>query len=344
MGSQASRLPVPYENLEDDWLNKIPKEALTSVRALEAWLAQGNEIPWETPPNGMGRDLSTGPGVVDPMTGLSRPIAQPGQPGSSTPPMGNTGGDLSTGPGVVDPATGQTRPPAQPGQPGGSVIPPPQNGPAPVEPGAGLDWNYYPGEGATWNIDGASGNREFYARQFNNLLGETHYNRQQQLAAALRAENQAAPEQPQNDWSWAFDGQGLPQVQVAQGPIGDEGGGYAYQLREGITPGVSTNKQITDILAGQGFLDNRSKELFEQHWGKDNVEGASKVDWSLASTPQGLAQRISDSVSPNWGTALNEVFNNMFIRNDLAPSYGPKAAAGYALPVTWGGSNGAETA
>lgn len=310
MGSQASRPPVPYENLKDNWLELIPKEALMSTRALEEWLAKGNEIPWESPPVGGGTDLSTGPGVVDPATGNSRPPAQPGQPGSSVPPT-------------------QT---------------PTQDPTSNVAPNAGLDWNYYPGEGATWGLGGAGDNREFYARQFNNLLGETHHNRQQQLAAALRAENAPEPEAYQSDWSWAFDGQGLPQVQVAQGPIGDEGGGYAYQLREGITPGVSTNKQITDILAGQGFLGDKSKELFEQHWGKDNVEGASKVDWSLASTPQGLAQRISDSVSPNWGTALNEVFNNMFIRNDLAPSYGPKAAAGYALPVTWGGSSGTETA
>ena len=339
MGSQASRPPVPYEGLEDDWLNKIPREALTSIRALEAWLAEGNEVPWENPQQGMGRDLSTGPGVVDPMTGLSRPPGPAGQPGSSVPPT-NTGGDLSTGPGVVDPTTGQSRPPSQPGQPGSSV--PPTSGPAPVEPGAGLDWNYYPGEGATWNIDGASGNREFYARQFNNLLGETHYNRQQQLAAALRAENQPAPEQPQNDWSWAFGGQGLPQVLVAEG-VDDQNPGSTYQLREGIIPGVTTNSQIANLIASQGLIGEKDKELFEQHWNEPTAT-PDAVNWSQFVSPQQATSGIGSPISANWSNALTGVLNNMFIRSDLAPSYGPKAAAGYALPATWGGSSGTETA
>ena len=126
----------------------------------------------------------------------------------------------------------------------------------------GYDLTYGPGQDSPWGMGGEGGNQEFYAQQFNNLLREGQQHKNQQIAAAIRAEhasNQPVPEMG-DPFAWANQGQGLREgspwpsnegFQSAPTQVGTQPTGQAPQ--QGWAPTTSTNPAQLPANLGLGL-------------------------------------------------------------------------------------------
>ncbi len=109
---------------------------------------------------------------------------------------------------------------------------------------------YVPGSDAPWGSSKYSGNMDdFYQQQLANALRqEQGYNNRAREAERIRMEALQNPQEaPPVDWSWAFGGKGLPDVQLGTGvPYGSEAEWLInpnYDLKKGMT-----NREVISAL------------------------------------------------------------------------------------------------
>jgi hypothetical protein len=183
------------------------------------------------------------------------------------------------------------------------------------------------GEDSPWGNEGTpGGNAEFYNQQFNNLNRQSQNHQKGQVAAALRrmAASQNPQEAPEMDWSWANNGQGLPEVQV-QGDAGSP----RYGLREGFDTNT-TNYEIMNAALGAGWADQDSGYPV----GPDNPQ-LSGTNWANATSPTDLYASMPAGADATWSDMLRKGMNYAFTDNNIeSPTGGgPIAAPGYASPI-----------
>lgn len=260
--------------------------------------------------------------------------------------------DLPAAPAPAAPPAGYT-PPGQGGG-GGFQWPGQGGGEAPR-----YDWTqgtppaqyfqaYSPGAGSPWGNPNFEGdNRSFYAQQFSNLLAGDQHLRNQAVAAALRgqAAEQNRQEQGPFDFTAMWESMGLRPSTGAPGggagapPTGGQGGAPGapsdsrWVLREGITPGKTTAKEITDLLGSQGILNKQEMDIFQKHWDNPNAN-PDDTTWGSAPDYETLVGRIEDSLSGGFHDALTKAFRNIWVDSSVAPPSGGGAFAppGYVAP------------
>ena len=171
----------------------------------------------------------------------------------------------------------------------------------------------------------SASNKDFYQRQFQEMMGQQTGQKLSDLAAAVRRQEAAA--QPQGEpfggdpWSWA----NLPEVRMGSG-ISNTPDEYSLNQRFDWGPGTSNQDILNDLMptfneSTQVFL-NKHPEYFSQ--GPNWVDSRENLqDWAAANP------------SPNdkgWTTAINKIGQNVWQPVDGGIS-GPSAPTGYALPV-----------
>ena len=164
----------------------------------------------------------------------------------------------------------------------------------------------------------AGQHKPFYDTQFRNLLAQQQNFQDDQIRAAMR--RQAAQDNPMQpspvDWSWANQGQGLPDVQVSTG--------REQALNFGLGPNA-TNRQVID--RAYPYLS----EGAQQFWGDfdDPAWGAQR---NLVGVPPD--QVLADStLAPSNMPYLNELVQAIYNRAQGSSD----VPAGYALPRATGG-------
>lgn len=195
----------------------------------------------------------------------------------------------------------------------------------------GYSLNYGPGRDSPWGMPNRPGNnKDFYAKQFNNLLLEQQNAKSAEIAAAIRqnyaqTHPQAAPAM---DWSWANNGRGLPQVGSAGGTIDNP---TKWTLADWVVPGVTTNQQLVTRAFQDGAIDQGQ---YAALGGANMIDGGNAY-WSTATNPNWIASQAGPDISPGFLDKLAPVFNNIFTQTGIEtpPGGGPTAAPGYALPV-----------
>jgi hypothetical protein len=207
-----------------------------------------------------------------------------------------------------------------------------------------------PGEYERTNPTAGMSNQQLYDTQFSNLLNQSNnFQEQQQIAAGIRNEANAAPDKT-FDSSSAFDWytnptgeKGIPTREISAGGRDPETGGAIWDMREGITPGM-TNQEIVNKLYGSGILSDAQKDVFKAHW--SNPQGTEKGDsqyWAGGgfTNPDELLAAIGKGqigeTSTGYQSALDTIANNVFTRRDLAtpPGGGASAIAGTAVPFSY---------
>jgi hypothetical protein len=202
--------------------------------------------------------------------------------------------------------------------------------------------DYTLGEESPWGNSGVEGgNDEFYRTQFNNLNRQNQAQQTQAIAAAVRRQfaNQNPAEPAPIDWSWANNGQGLPEVVMAGGTIDNP---TAPSVQEWITPGETTNYEIATRYGGDFANKDYAGQSFEQKlnsWMNPNNPGNYDwnvdTNWSKGLSAQGLVNKLpGDLVSDNV-EFLSDIYNSMFDEYGVNTPEGGGATAkpGYALPV-----------
>jgi hypothetical protein len=196
---------------------------------------------------------------------------------------------------------------------------------------------YVPGMDSPWglpNVEG--GNEDFYQQQFlNQLRDEQGYQNRERAAQMRRQESLANPQEsvaPEDMWSWAYGGQGLPDVQM-----GGSAPAVNWDLNAAFTPGQSTNE---DILRWASSGDNSFSQK-QRNWYQKLMEGGDQDStiWSSAGDPNTLIGYLPTdtneltSQNQQW---MTELFNSIYNQGQA----GPYAPSGYASPVnqqTFGG-------
>jgi hypothetical protein len=201
------------------------------------------------------------------------------------------------------------------------------NNPTGVDNAPPYSTDFTLGEDSPWGNEGTpGGNEEFYNKQFNNLTRQSQAHQQQQMAAGIR--RQMAAENPREatemDWSWANNGQGLPNVDVAGSS--DE---PRYNLREGFDTNT-TNYEIMQAALGAGWNDNDSGYPV----GPDNPQ-LTGTNWANATNPNDLYASMPQGADETWSEMLRKGMNYAFTDGNIeSPTGGgPVAAPGYALPI-----------
>ena len=202
--------------------------------------------------------------------------------------------------------------------------------------------DYTLGQESPWGNAGVEGgNEEFYRTQFNNLNRQNQAQQTAAIAAALRrkfaAENPAEP--TPNDWSWANNGQGLPEVVMAGGTVDNP---TAPSVQEWITPGETTNYEIATRYGGNFANKDYAGKNYQQQlnaWMNPNNPGDYDwnvdTDWSKGLSAQGLVNRLPGDLAPVNVEFLSDIYNSMFDEYGVNTPEGGGATAkpGYALPV-----------
>lgn len=208
--------------------------------------------------------------------------------------------------------------------------------------------DYTLGQESPWGNSGVEGgNDEFYRTQFNNLSRQNQAWQTQALGAAIRRKFNAQnrPEPTPTDWSWANNGQGLPEVVMAGGTVDNP---TAPLVQEWITPGETTNYEIAKKYGRTGTWgpgDESGQSKFND-WTAPGAGGApweTQYNWGKSASSQNLIDKLNLGTEP-YGTGevsqgnydwLSNIYNQMFDEYGVNTPEGGGATAkpGYALPV-----------
>ena len=165
----------------------------------------------------------------------------------------------------------------------------------------------------------SSSNKDFYQRQFQELMGQQTGQKLSDLAAAMR--RQEATAQPQGEpfggdpWSWA----NLPEVRVSDGSPPS-----TYGIEQNPQFNWDPNTSNAEILSQ---ITPRLSDVEAQFLKKNPLDDAPSF------LDQGAFRSYIDNKNPNdklFGDALNKVYNNVWTPS--VSNSGPSAPAGYALP------------
>ncbi len=192
---------------------------------------------------------------------------------------------------------------------------------------------YQPGQESPWGMpDIEGGNKEFYQQQFANLLREEQgYRNRQREAQAARQASLANPSQPVAEgdmWSWAYGGQGLPEIQQGGGPIEQS---YALTSGYGFVPGETTNREVLNKLSTLPALDDEASWFNELASEPGADQWLDQTNWAAAGDPNTLVGQLgSDApIHENTRARMTALFNALY--NPVQA--GPFAPAGYASPT-----------
>lgn len=260
---------------------------------------------------------------------------------------------------VANGGDGWTDPNWQPNPPpagGGTQAPPVSWQPNPQTPQFGAN---QPDFGDMWTRqfdigEGFSGrNKEFYDTQFSNLLAQQQGFQDNQLLAAMKHQNAVNnPQQPTAvDWSWANNGQGLPEVVVAGQPnwVLNRGLGpdaTNQQVLETFGPQLSTDAQkfwLRDVLGWKKGGDGRADTpgaipganggYYYRPDGWSASDDLLMTNYAGAGSPDALINQ--SRLDPSAHPYLNELA--MAIYRNTTPQTGPgNVPAGYAAPISGG--------
>jgi len=196
----------------------------------------------------------------------------------------------------------------------------------------------------------ATNNQAFYDNQFQKLL-QQDADFEAKTLQAQQSKDAAfnAPKEPWNpletDWSWANDGQGLPDVVV------DDRTSYenldvepSYSLNFGLTR-ESSNRDILNAVRG---LDeyNPPNNMNEDYTVQDrfddwiNSQDGSNFNWANIDNPVNVFKDTDPEVlTPENQVFIQSVYDNIYKNNNSVGSR-PVAAHGYANPANYAMSNG----
>jgi hypothetical protein len=196
---------------------------------------------------------------------------------------------------------------------------------------------YQPGMDSPWGMNNIKGNNfDFYQQQFVNLLRDEQGFDARQRESQRRAQD--AYDNPyeaiEMDWSWANNGQGLPEVVVGTGTNPTP----TYQLSNNFT-GNTTNGQVLETLRGLDTFNNESDQSNFTAWlgsGSEDLNTAGWANQSNAIANNGYANQRGNF--SNGNEFIGRVFDSMYSRSPL----GPVAPIGYAQPGGFGSNYNTE--
>lgn len=192
---------------------------------------------------------------------------------------------------------------------------------------------YQPGMDSPWGMPNVKGgNEDFYQQQFVNQLKDEQSFRsrqregQQRRAQIMREDSKDI--NPQDMWSWAYGGQGMPEVKMGTGAVEPQ----SWQINEAFTPGESTNADILNWAQGSGQYDTK---IFDTIRDSMTQAGRDSTSWSRFGDQNKFKDAIGgwggfgEGQQKDWDKFIGSVYNQ-------ANSGGPRAPAGYASPIQWG--------
>lgn len=200
----------------------------------------------------------------------------------------------------------------------------------------------------------AINNQAFYNNQFQKLLQQdADFEAKTLQAQQSRDAAFNAPKEPWNpletDWSWANDGQGLPDVVVNDRTSYETSNGTSnensdidptYSLNFGLTKD-SSNRDILNAVRGlKEYQNEGSQEQFNNWIGSQD---GSNFDWANIANPANVFKDTNPEVLTYENQAfIQSVYDNIYKDNNTSNSVGsrPVAAYGYANPANYAMSTG----
>jgi len=190
----------------------------------------------------------------------------------------------------------------------------------------------------------AINNQAFYDNQFQKLL-QQDADFEAKTLQAQQAKNAAinAPREPWNpldtDWSWANDGQGLPEVVVNEGVDFYESLDPSFSLNFGLTPESSNQDMLRAVQGLDEYQNEGSQEQFN-NWINNGVTEES-FDWANIGDPTNVSQGTDPSVLTHENQIfIQSIYDNAYTNNNVAPNGRPSAAFCYANPANYASSTG----
>tara|TARA_R110001592_G_scaffold109781_1_gene305726 strand:+ start:1262 stop:2731 length:1470 start_codon:yes stop_codon:yes gene_type:complete len=195
---------------------------------------------------------------------------------------------------------------------------------------------YQPGMDSPWGMPNIEGNNnDFYQQQFVNLLrDEQGFDARQREAQRRQQEAYENPyEAIEMDWSWANNGQGLPEIVMGTGVQAEK----QYNLSNNFSTD-SSNIDVLNQLRGLDSFDNESDQQNFDNW-LSPFEGQEQ--WANDNTWANWADKesFSNTQGGNQSPFLGRVWGNIY---NLQPS-GPTTPVGYAQPYGFGPNYNAST-
>ena len=310
---------------------QIDKETAIDMGYVPPTVAKSFEVgtPSDQPPQTIGGSVGDGSsyygpgggGYTPPTTGGGDPFTPPPSSGGGSPVYGGGGG------GGYDWSFE-----------GGTSGAPPLAGGGGYNP---EDYNferYVPGQESPWGVpEVEGGNKDFYRNQFMNLLREEQNFQNKEIGVGLwRQAQENNPQQAADPFDWTTVGVRPPQV--AQSGEGEGADPYTWVMRNGITPGQTSNKEILAKALSSGGISQQQFDDFDQSGYPDFYNSNS---WSNTTSPsQASSANIGSGTSTSRDVRINDLMNWLHTRQDLTTPVGggPTAAPGYALPINVGAS------
>lgn len=191
---------------------------------------------------------------------------------------------------------------------------------------------YQPGMDSPWGMPNIEGNNnDFYQQQFVNLLrDEQGFDARQREAQRRQQEAYENPyEAIEMDWSWANNGQGLPEVIMGTGQIP----ATSYQLSNNFNNNT-TNSEVLNTLKGLKSFNNESDQANFTNWlgNGNNSSFLDATDWvNRMNNPSNDYITMRDEFSQG-NDFTGRIFDSIY--NPLP--MGPQAPVGYAQPYGFG--------
>jgi hypothetical protein len=188
---------------------------------------------------------------------------------------------------------------------------------------------YQPGMDSPWGMNNIEGNNfDFYQQQFVNLLRDEQGFDARQRESQRRAQD--AYDNPyeaiEMDWSWANNGQGLPEVSVSTGEVPAQ----SYGLSNSFTTDT-TNTQVLETLKGLNIFNNEQDQANFTAWLGNGSEDLNTNWVNQMNNPENnyADQRYNFSEGNDFtGRIFDSIYNPLPL--------GPVAPKGYAQPVGFG--------
>jgi len=203
---------------------------------------------------------------------------------------------------------------------------------------------YQPGMDSPWgmpNIEG--GNEDFYQQQFvNQLRDEQSFRSRQRESQKTKAQALRNPyEAPSSEemWSWAYGGEGLPEVQMGTGQ--NQPASYSFNEQFSGQNAQDIFNQLGDRSVFNSSNSSKTgRELLNNFFSNSNRAAmANEVDWSSFNNPGEAMAAVGDT---NWFQGMNrpnaaeDAFGALINQMYSAGRLGPTAPVGYASPIQWG--------
>jgi hypothetical protein len=196
---------------------------------------------------------------------------------------------------------------------------------------------YIPGMDSPWGLPNVKGgNEDFYQQQFLNQLRDEQGFRNRQRTAQMRSAE--AAENPlfnpltdpdADPWSWAYGGQGLPEVKMGTGQPAPA----SYNLADQFSQDSTLRDMISYYAGKDGFNQYQSnmRDWLQRH----PDEGLNSTYWARAGDPNSIIQNLGTSgagltaKNRDW---LTKMANAVWQPGEM----GAYAPVDYASPIQWG--------